>query len=330
MGSLTSFSGSPTCLERSTQEMHAWPRRVGADYRTTFVDAPNPKQSTNDSPGSPSQHKDLGQTVSRELESNATDRTALSMTSRKGPAAIHPSCHDPYRTMNPFVERSLPTNDQKLVAWKRVWTGPPRPYGNGLKTGENVNSLRSKRQPGPWGGVEVGANTYNSSILDGNVNEEKFDSTYQPRHRATITPYNTCYATESKTAVAATHSKYRGTALPASPVVPSAPGGDHRSRNRSRNNYVNYQAPQNDMYVSVARGSYCDPKEQKAPFQIRQTFLTANPDALDEYKNRWTKSAGDATRQRINTTEHLINFKGVPDNQFQNTNTRSSHVGLWH
>jgi hypothetical protein len=100
--------------------------------------------------------------------------------------------------------------------------------------------------------------------------------------------------------------------------------------NRAKNNYVNYQEPQNDMYVSVARGSYCEPKEQQAPFQIRQTFLTANPDALDEYKARWTKSAGDATRQRINTTEHLINFKGVPDQQFQNTATRSSHVGLWH
>jgi len=54
--------------------------------------------------------------------------------------------------------------------------------------------------------------------------------------------------------------------------------------------------------------------------------FTTQP-TLEEYRNRWTK-AGDRVKQRLNSTEHLDNFKEPEIKEMPLV--RSSHIGNWH
>eukprot|EP01027_Heterolobosea_sp_BB2_P014428 GEZU01020720.1.p1 GENE.GEZU01020720.1~~GEZU01020720.1.p1 ORF type:complete len:156 (-),score=19.96 GEZU01020720.1:95-562(-) len=60
-------------------------------------------------------------------------------------------------------------------------------------------------------------------------------------------------------------------------------------------------------FETTTRATFCNPKEQVPPKHEPQSPLEKDPNQLEAYRQRWTKSS-DLTKTRMQSTEHKISF----------------------
>jgi len=139
----------------------------------------------------------------------------------------------------------------------------------------------------------AGKNIYNSKILCGNWFEERCTSQFDEENLKTNTYLpNPCilYIKYFKIDYDKYRTSYRD--------IGSKTSYQREKFSGSTDNWLNFQPKQDAKatFATTAKLSFVKPKEMKAPFSLKHTALTKDPEKLEEYRSRWTNGHSDFPR----------------------------------
>ena len=65
---------------------------------------------------------------------------------------------------------------------------------------------------------------------------------------------------------------------------------------KSTDNWMNFQPDFDGTFKTTQRVDYASPSDQEPKFKMKETFLTKNPDALEEYRKKYTNAGHNFNR----------------------------------
>ena len=143
---------------------------------------------------------------------------------------------------------------------------------------------------------------FNSKTLNGNWFEDRCTSTFNKKDTAnTYLPHPAINKYQTTTMDV-------GKAVPAGPIAPTATGEISKKEFfKSTDNWMSFQPDYDGTFNTTQRVDYSMPSDQKPKFQMKQTYLTKNPDALNEYREKYTHAGHNFSRTYLGDS---TGFKG--------------------
>ena len=76
----------------------------------------------------------------------------------------------------------------------------------------------------------------------------------------------------------------------------------------STDNWMNFQPDFDGTFKTTQRVDYSQPSDQDAKFKIKETFLTKDPEALEKYREKYTKAGHNFNRTYLGDSKEFTNY----------------------
>ena len=139
--------------------------------------------------------------------------------------------------------------------------------------------------------------SYNSKTLNGNWFEERCTSTFNKNDKA-----NTYLANP-------TANKYTTTNMEVGKAT--APPQEESKKGeffKCTDNWMSFQPDYDGTFQTTMRQDFSSPSDQKPKFQIKQTYLTRDPEALEEYRQTYTQGGHNFNRTYLGDSKGFTEY----------------------